>query len=122
MIEFYHKTVEEIGKRASELRDAVKVEYDQVQRKLATLQKESRQSKSRAQEARQEIEDLQRRAEALAEKLAWLDGLIEQAEKFEDKQRLVELSLRQMAELGFAKEDGQEEEEKGERKKRSKKA
>lgn len=121
MLEFYHKTVEEIGKRAADLRDPVKMEYDQVQRKLATLQKEAKQSKSRAQEVRQEIEDLQCRAEALAEKLAWLEGLIEQAEKFEDKQRLVELSLRQMTELGFTKEEDQGE-EKGEHKKRSKKA
>lgn len=119
-MEFYFKTVEEIGARAAELRDAAKMELNQVQQKLAGLQREAKQNKSRAAEVRDEIVELQRQARLLGEKFTWLNGLVERAEQFEDKQYLVELTLREMAELGFTRED----DEKGEQKtrKRTKKA
>lgn len=104
-MEFYFRTVAEIEKQAGQILNARKVEYDQVHREAKALARDLQQNPPKTMDFSDSrparYNELSLRLASLTESVDWLNSILEQCEKAENKETLIELNLRDLHALGF---------------------
>ena len=102
-MDFYFKTIGEIEKRAEELYQSTKMEYNKLHGEFLRLQSDLRKNPPKkldpSDDRKVRLFDLGEQVNELSLKVNWLDSLRKRAQEAENKDKLVELTLNEMVML-----------------------
>ncbi|MEW6769975.1 MAG: hypothetical protein AB1330_01095 [Bacillota bacterium] len=116
MIKFYFKSISEVAARAAVILRETDRKYDSLKSEIGSLQDELKKADmTEVSSLLNKLRPLLGQLEEVVEFRKWLHDIVQGAEKVEDKDEIVELSLRQMLMLW---PEGQQKEPKGKKKKR----
>ncbi|AOQ24753.1 hypothetical protein MTAT_04480 [Moorella thermoacetica] len=106
MRDFYFVKAGQLQDRALKLIESIRMELNSVKKQLDDVTREERVAKGKDKyDLRERMRELTEKLINITEQTKWLNAISEQLEGVEDKDKAIELSLRQVSLLNIPKEE-----------------